>query len=263
MNEFSFEIKRLLKFSSFVVVVLGVFLLFAALNSFKEWHASNQAYNSISVTGTGESVTVPDIAVFSFSVSADAKTVTDAQNQVTSKSNDVLDALKGMDIEEKDIKTIDYSVNPKYSYTNSVCSSTGICPPGRQILDGYTVTNSVQVKVRKTDDAGKALALVGEKGATNISSLSFTTDDPYQAVNDAKAKAIDDAREKAEAIADHLGVRIVRVVGYEENGGAYPMYASGGVTSAFNKAMDSVAPVPIQVGENKTTATVSVQYEIR
>ncbi len=244
-----------------VLIILFVFLLAQSLNAFKAWRTVDVAFNSISITGTGEAVSVPDIATFSFSVSADAKTVSDAQSSVTTKTDAILASLKDLGVAEKDIKTTDYSVYPKYVYSQGVCTNM-MCPPSRQIPDGYTVNQSVLVKVRKTADAGKALAIAGEKGATNVSGLNFTTDDKDKNQNEARANAIADAKAKAEILAKSLGVRIVRVVGYTDNfGGPVPMY--GGGYAGISMMKDSASAPTIPVGENKTTANVTVTYEIR
>ncbi len=257
----SIETKKLLKWASFAFLILGIFLIVETLNAFKDWNNVDVAFNSISITGTGESVSVPDIAVFSFSVSADAKNVSDAQDKVTKNTDTILAGLKDLGVAEKDIKTTDYSVYPKYTYAPAVCAN-GYCPPGRQIPDGYTVNQSVSVKVRKTADAGRALALVGDKGATNVSGLSFSTDDKNKSENEARAKAIEDAKGKAEALAKSLGVRIVRVVGYADNfSSPVPMYGEGFAGVSMMKADVSTPTIP--VGENKTTANVTVTYEIR
>jgi hypothetical protein len=255
------DMNRLFKRGSFALLILGIFLVVATLNAFKDWQNIDTVYNSISVTGQGESVSVPDIATFNFSVSADAKNVSDAQAEVTKSTDAILAGLKDLGIAEKDIKTIDYSVYPKYSYTSTLCMN-GYCPPSKQILDGYTVNQSMMIKVRKTSDAGKALALVGDKGATNVSGLNFTTDDPDKNQNEARAKAIDNAKLKADDLAKHLGVRIVRVVGYTDNfNNPTPIYGMGYGAGPMMKSTDSTPTVP--TGENKTTASVTVTYEIR
>lgn len=262
-SDTTFEIKRLLKWGSWVLVVLGVFLAFEALNALKDLRNGNPVYNSISVTGKGEAVSVPDVAVFSFTVSEDAKSVSDAQSGVTTKMNAILADLKTQGIEDKDIKTTDYSVWPKYVYQGGGTCTANFCPPSRQIADGYTVNHSVQIKVRKTDDAGKVLAAVGAKGATNVSSLNFTTDDPDKALVEARAKAVEDAKMKAEDLAKHLGVRLVRVVGYYDNSqGPYPAMYEGGMGGVSSKAVDLAAPT-LPSGENKVVTSVTVNYEIK
>ena len=120
-----------------------------------------------------------------------------------------LDGLKELGIEQKDIKTTDYTVWPKYTYESTICLPA-YCPPSKQVPDGYTANHSVSVKVRKVKDAGRALALAGEKGATEISGISFTVDDPDKTLNEARAKAIADAKSKAKLLSKELGVRLVR-----------------------------------------------------
>ena len=255
------ETQKVLKWARVVLIVLAIFLTVEALGAFKDLHGVNPAFNSISVTGEGEVVSIPDVATFSFSVSADAKVVSDAQDEVTKNMNAILAGLKALGIDEKrDIKTTDYSIWPKYTYQPIVCSST-FCPPSKQIEDGYTVNHSVSVKIRKTEDAGKALALVGNKGATNLSSISFAVDDPEKILDEARAKAIADAKDKAKLLSKELGVRLVRVVSFYDNtGGGIPYYAEAMGGDAVKSR--SVAPT-IPIGENKSTVSVTVVYEIR
>lgn len=255
------ETQKTLQSVSFALIILSVFLVMETLGAFKDWRSPNPVYNSISVSGTGEAVSLPDVASFSFTVSADAKVVSDAQGAVTTKMNAILAGLKALGIEEKDIKTTDYSVWPKYIYTSTVCSPNTICPPSRQIPDGYTANHSVSVKVRETLDAGKALALVGENGATGLSSISFTVDDPDKIMEEARAEAIADAREKAEMLSEELDVRLVRVVGFYDNTGGAPYYAEG-FGGDMLKSVAAPAPT-VPMGENKVTANVTITYEIR
>lgn len=256
--------KNIVKAVLGVLALLIAFLALQTITLIKSVNQPTPPSNTISVTGTGEATSVPDIATFSFSVAEDSKNVADAQKIVTDKIDAILKALKDMGIEDKDIKTTDYSVYPKYTYESVPCRD-GICPPGRQINDGYTVSQSVSVKVRKTEDAGKALGIAGENGATNISGLSLTLDDPDQPMNEARLQAIDDAREKADALARRLGVRIVRVVSYYENGGMpYPIYAEKMAYGMGGDARVQTASAPtISPGQNKVISNVSVTYEIR
>lgn len=256
------EIKKVLKWTKVVLIVLAVFLATEAFGVYKGFGDINPAYSSISVNGKGEMVAIPDIATFSFSVSVDAKSVEAGQTQVTEKMDAIIASLKTLGIEEKDIKTLDYSIWPKYNFTSTVCSPT-YCPPSRQVQDGYTVSHSISLKVRKTDDLGKAIALVGDEGATNLSGVSFTVDDIEKVIDEARNKAIADAKSKAKLLSKELGVRLVRVVSFYDNtnNGPIPYYgdAIGGETLKV-----SVASAPnIPVGENKITINVTVVYEIR
>ncbi|MDP3763761.1 MAG: SIMPL domain-containing protein [bacterium] len=261
MNTNTEEVQKILKWVWIVLIVLAIFLAVETLGAFKNLRGINPAYNSISVSGVGEAVSIPDIATFSFTVSADAKVASSAQEQVTEKMDAILTGLKTFGIEEKDIKTTDYSLWPKYTYEPAICSPV-YCPPGRQVSDGYTANHSILVKVRKTGDAGKVLALVGEEGATGISSISFTVDDPDKILDEARAKAIENAKDKAKMLSKELGVRLVRVVSFYDNtgGGPTPYYAEG-MGGDLVKTTASVPTIP--TGENKVTISVTVTYEIR
>ncbi len=244
-----------------VLILLVVFLGVQTLNVFKHLGEPGAAYNTIVVTGQGEAFAQPDVASFSFSVSADAKTVGTAQDTVTEKTNAILEALKGMGIEEKDIRTTDYSVYPKYTYESAVCVYGAYCPPTKQIPDGYTVTHTIAIKVRATADAGQALSLAGANGASNISSLNFTIDNPDMVMNEARDEAVAEARLKAKSLAKSLGVRLGRVVDFSDNtynGGVYPtMFRGEAMGGGDAKAIE------IPTGENKVSSNVTITYEIR
>lgn len=251
------------------VILLAVFLGVKALGEFKGLRyigAGMQASNTIMISGYGEAIAVPDIATFSFSVVSEKSTVALAQDDVTAKANTITAYLKEAGVADRDIQTSNYSIYPQYDYQQSACSSNGICPPGRQILRGYEVRQTTTVKVRDTTKAGDLLSGVGSKGATEISGLNFTFDDPDQVQAEARDEAITDAKEKAEKLARSLGVRLVRVVSFSENGGGYPVpyysrdtaYGMGGAESAV-----AVKAPDISVGENKVTSNVNVTYEIR
>lgn len=259
----------LVKMGALALGMLALFLLVLTVSAWKSYHFIGegiQASNTITVSGSGDVVAVPDTAEFSYSVTQSASDVTTAQNKVSKAGNDILAYLKDQGIADTDVQTTDYSVNPQYSYSQASCPVTSMgstvvyCPPGKQTLTGYEVSETVSVKVKDTSKAGSLLAGIGSKGATNVSGLNLTVSNQKDLTSEAQAKAIADARTKADALAHSLGVSIVRVVGFSENGSSpVPMYA---------KAMDSmagsaaVAPT-IAVGQNKITSNVSVTYAIQ
>ncbi|MDB5224397.1 MAG: hypothetical protein JWO43_19 [Candidatus Adlerbacteria bacterium] len=257
--------ERLRKALFVAVIALGVFLTIQALAGLMNLRyigAGISAANTISVSGHGESFSTPDIATFNFSVVSEKSTVAAAQADATAKINAVTAYLKSAGVDEKDIQTSDYAINPQYDYTNQVCTN-GYCPGGKQVLRGYEVRQSTTVKVRDTAKAGDLLAGVGTKGATEVSGLNFTFDNPNQGQDEARDKAIADAKAKAEVLAKQLGVTLVRVVSFNENSGGpvYPMaYKSAGTANLDAVAQSAPA---ISVGQNKTTDDVSVTYEIR
>lgn len=245
--------------------VLALFLLAATVNELKSSRYIGSGVsptNTIYVSGEGSVFAVPDTANFTVTVEETAKDVATAQTAATKKANDIIDYLKKEGIEDKDIQTTDYSVNPHYEWNQAVCpAGSSYCPPGRQTLTGYDVSQTLSVKVRDTNKAGTLLSGVGSRGATNVSGLNFTVADQNLLEDQARGKAIQDAQAKAETLAQQLGVTLVRVVSFSESGG--PIY--------YGKTMDAIgmggaesAPTPqIPTGQNKITSNVSVTYEIR
>lgn len=256
----------IVKMAAGALGMLAVFLLVLTVSELKAFRfigSGVTATNTITVTGMGEVFAVPDTATFTVSVHEEAETVTFAQDEATKKINNIITYLKEAGIEEKDIKTVSYTVNPKYQWENTTCRD-GYCPPGKQTLIGFEVYQSISVKVKDTKKAGELLSGVGSRGASDVSGLSFTIEDEDQLKAEARSLAIVEAQEKAEALAEELGVEVVRVVGfYEESGGYPPPYAYGmGGDVAVRAEAAMVAP-ELPAGENKITSNVNITYEIR
>jgi uncharacterized protein len=218
----------------------------------------------ISVVGTGEAVAVPDIAMFTFSVRAEADTAAEAQDESAESVNEILAYLKEQGIEDKDIKTLYYNLNPRYEYMETICNNFGYCPPGERILRGYEVNQSIEVKVRDTAKAGELISGVGTRGATDVSGLQFTIDDEEAIKAEAREKAIADAKTKADQLAEDLGVRIVRMTSFWENQPYLPFdgYGYGGRMESAVAQDASIAP-NTPMGENTTTVQVNISYEVR
>jgi uncharacterized protein YggE len=258
--------KRLVSGVFTVLVLLAVFLAVESLNAIKSSsYIGKGTYpaNVISVSGTGEVMATPDVASFSFSVTEEAKTVKDAQDAATAKTNSAIDALKASGIDEKDIKTTDYSSYPKYEYSGGYCTN-GYCPAGKQTLTGYEVSQTITVKVRKTDTAGDVLTKIGGLNVANISGLSFVVDDMDAVQAQARDKAVADAKAKASALAKSLGVKLDKIVNFYETGD-YPTPVAYGGVAMDAKVMSNEAATPPQLptGENKIVSNVTITYEIR
>lgn len=269
MYQFLNDIQRKRFFNSVLVVIIifAIFLAVEAISIVKKYPYANGYSDVIVVNGKGEVFAIPDTGMFSFSVVEDGKTVKEAQDKSNKKMKSILDSIKSMGIEEKDIKTVGYYSNPKYEYSQTICTQSypSYCPPGKQILTGYEVSQTISVKVRDTDKAGDALTKVGSLGATNISGLSFVVDDEDKVKTEARTKAIADAKAQAKVLAKSLGVKLGKVVSFSESGN-YPMPYYGGVM--MDKAVSAraeIAPTSpeLPVGENEIISNVSITYEIR
>ncbi len=256
------EINQVYRWGRIALIVLVVFLAIQGLNGLKDLREPSLNSSVITVMGEGEAFAIPDLATFSFSVSADRPTVEQAQGEVTEKMDGVLAALEKLGIEERDLKTTDYSVWPKYVYPQIYCIQAP-CPSPRQEQDGYTVSHSVTVKVRDTEKAGEALSLAGSLGVTNLSGVSFTVDNPDTVMAEARKLAIEEAEQKAEVLADDLGVKLVRIVSFSDGfdgGGIMPYRQELAMGNATD--MDAKAPT-LPLGENRVQANITITYEIR
>jgi uncharacterized protein YggE len=247
----------------------GALVLFLALLSVKEILSLQYVgrdvpvMSSISVNGKGEAISIPDIATFSFSVTETAKTVKEAQAKATEKTNAALVAVKAGGVADKDIKTLSYSINPHYEYTQALCTQYS-CPSGKSVLTGYDVSQTIQVKVRDLTKAGELFDSIGSAGVQNVNSLAFSIDDIDSVKAIARAQAIENAKEKAQKIAKDLGLRLVKITGFYDSSEEQPyLYGRGGDTMAEAVSVKVAAAPEIPRGEQKVTVNVTVTYEIR
>ena len=220
---------------------------------------------TISVNGTGEAVAVPDIGQFTFDVRTEAETADVAQSQNAETTNTILAWLKEQGVAETDIRTNSYNLNPRYQYEERICSAGGYCPPGERVLTGYEVRQSVTVRIQDLDTASTLIGGVGEQGATNISSLTFTIDDEDALQAEARSEAITDAKAKAEVLASELGMKLGKLVGFHEQGPGGPIpYGLGGDMMEERAVADGMATAPaLPRGENEIVTNVSMTYRLK
>lgn len=252
-----------------LLAVLSVFVALKAVNEVRQYQfMGRDSLNAatISVTGEGEVFAIPNLAVFSFSVAEEAKTIPEAQKTATEKANKIIAFLKGEGVDEKDIQTSNYSVNPMYQYVEKVVTCVAYpCPPiGERVLRGYEVNQSLTVKVRETERAGELVSGVGNLGVSYISGPNFTVEDEDELRREARAEAIADAEKKAKELARDLGVRLVGVVGFSESGAPYYFRSLAEDAKFGMGGVGGGAPAPsLPEGENKIVSNVSVIYAIR
>ena len=250
-----------------VLVLLAVFLFAATLNALKENRFIGSgigAVNVLSVSGEGEVFATPDTAEFTFSITEEGESASVVKDAVDAKANDVIETLKAEGVEERDIKTVAYELHPKYEWVQERCVNVYPCP-GKQVQQGFSLTQSILVKARDLDKAGTYLGLVTEKNVTDVSGLIFTIDDEDALRAGARKSAIEDAKQKAEQLAADLGVSLVRIVNFNENQGYMPSpYMARDMAMAYGiggGAEEEKVSVP--AGENKISTNVTITYEIR
>jgi uncharacterized protein len=223
---------------------------------------------TISVSGDADRYAPPDIADISYSVEHLAKTAKEAKDVVAKNTSVLSDFLKTSGVDKKDIQTSGFNLYPEYDYVQAqmiACTPT-YCPPqppGKQVLKGYRVSESFDVKIRDIDKAADILSGLAEKGATNVSGLSFRVENQDSIIADARGEAIAEAKGKAETLAKQLGVSIVRVQGYSE-GYNYPYaYGRGGMEKTMALSADAGSPSPaIEPGQEKISSSVTITYVV-
>lgn len=250
------------KYVPALTIILSLFLVVQIVNGLKNAGTGVPAQDVITVSGQGEVFATPDLATFTFSVTEVGNNVKDAQTKTTEKIDKAIAAVKKLGVDEKDIKTTDYNAYPKYEYNQIECIKYP-CPVGKQQLVGYEVSQTILVKVRKVDDAGKLLDAVASASITNVSGLTFTIDDESALQREARKKAIDDAKTKAQQLAKDLGVSLSRIVSFSENNGSpMPMYYRADAI-AMGGAMEAKSVPSVPTGQNKISSDVSITYEIK
>lgn len=265
MEVSSKEKSNLIKGLGMLAIIISIFFLVKIVSEIKGLRfigGGVPAGNTMSFEGKGEVTAVPDIAKVNLTIRRDAKEVKDAQTKVTTLEKSVLDFLEKSGVEKKDIKTESYNSYPKYDY-GTPCYSMNVstCRPESPKVIGYEVSEYISVKIRDLTKAGEIVAGIGAVGIYEISGPNFTIEKEEEFKAEARRKAIEEAKAKAESLAKDLGIKLVRIVNFSEAGN-YPMPY---MYAAKNMAMDSVlesAPA-LPTGENKITSNVTITYEIR
>jgi uncharacterized protein len=204
---------------------------------------------TITVTGQGHVDVAPDMATFSLGVMTEGETAQAALSSNSEQLAAVLARLKAAGIEPRDIQTSGLSLGPRYDYRNS-----GEAPK----VTGYVASNMVMVKVRALDTLGGLLDKAVADGANALNGVNFGLQDDAAAVDEARMRAVADARHRAELYAKAAGVTLGKILKISEADGyarPMPMAMEAG---AFAKSAD----VPVAAGELGISTTLTLIYEI-
>jgi uncharacterized protein len=171
-----------------------------------------------------------------------------------------------MGVEDKDIKTLNYNVYPRYEYFTKqvVCPAGSFCPPtSERTFTGYEVNQTISIKLKDLDKVGEVLNSLGSLSVSNINGPSFDVEDRDDFVREARKMAINDAKKKAKELSKDLGIKLVKIVSFSE-GRNYGIQ-SARLESAFDGAVGiggSFEP-EIPIGESEIISNVEIIYEIR
>jgi uncharacterized protein len=225
-------------------------LLFASMSAAAEPIAPPHP-STIRVVARATVAVNPDRAELDLGVTTDKKTATAATAENQRKMEQVLAALKKEVGAGGEVKTSELSVSPRFGEPRRG-------QPNPPIL-GYTVTNTVLVRVADTKAVGRLLDRAFELGANTVQRVAFTLKDPEAAQNAALRAASAKARARATTMADGLGLRVGQVISVSEGDRAVPDLVSGNIMA---EGEDRVRSTPIEPGSVEVTATVTVIFAL-
>ncbi|TDH34497.1 SIMPL domain-containing protein [Pseudohoeflea suaedae] len=208
----------------------------------------------ITVFAEGTASVVPDMAVINLTVLREADTAREALDANTAAMNEVLAALKEDGIEDRDIQTSNFSIQPRWVYPKK--------DDGNQTptISGYQVTNGLTVRIRNLERVGDILDTSITLGVNQGGQIDFTNDKPDETIGQARKNAVMNARKKAEEMAEAAGVTLGRITSMSEQSYAQPIRMAR--SSMLKMAADESAPVPVAAGENEYSVSVSMSFEI-
>ncbi|MDW8280012.1 MAG: SIMPL domain-containing protein, partial [bacterium] len=224
-------------------------------------------FRSFAVSAEGKVTASPDIAQFNFSIISEGYDLSKIQKENTEKTNKSIEFLKNQGIDPKDIKTQYYNISPKYTYYNCFQAivnnlESKPCPPPK--ISGYTITQTINVKIKDFSKIGNILSGIVEYGANNVSDLQFSVNDQSKLENEAREEAIKKAQEKAKNIAKSAGFKLGKLLSIEEGEYYYPIYKTyapsnlgmGGGSDA------SMSNPQVEPGSQEIKVNVTLRYGI-
>jgi uncharacterized protein YggE len=226
-------------------------LLLAPVFAQAQTRSDSAATPSITVGGEGEMRAKPDQAEISVGVVTEAETAEAAVQKNNEAMEKLLDALRRAGIAKKDVQTTDFNVSPIRDYDRENKQSPRIV--------GYRVVNQVQVQVHKLDRLGEILDTLVQHGANQIHGVSFSIGDEREVLDQARLKAMANARRKAQLYAEAADAKLGHVLSIEEISSPAPprpMYAPERLQAAAASA------VPVAPGEQTLTVNITVTYKL-
>ncbi len=255
---------------SIAIIIATILMIIMSFTHKQRNNLSNgQPIPSITVSGTGEVFVVPDIAHFSGTISVDAKTMADAGKLATVQENKLIASLTEAGIAKNDIKTVSYNAYPKYENRSvampEISCYGGNCPVPvvNSVITGYTVTETISIKVRNLEKAGDIAKLLSDSNINSVNGPDFAIDKPEDAQNKTRGKAINNAKSEAQILARQLGIKLGKIVDFQVSGGnsVYPLAYS---MKSMDNAESVAAPSPeLPAGQTNIKSTVSITYRIR
>lgn len=199
--------------------------------------------NTLIVSGEETILAAPDQAIIKLGVITENKDPAAAQQENANTISNVINAIIGLGLPEEHIRTVEYRIEPQYEYQEST-----------QIFRGYKVTHLLQLTISGIKQVGDILDTAVRNGANTVSSLRFTLSNQEGYYNQALSLALENARDKAAALAKTLGVTLNKTPDLVQEVSVNQPILFESATLLKN------AQTPIQPGELEIPAAVKVEY---
>ena len=231
------------------LAIAGLFALVPILGAAPMTSAEAQEHRAgrwVMVAGHGSVEAAPDSAEITTGVVTEGQTARDALTANSAAMRKVIDGLKVAGIDAKDIQTQQFQIHPRYRTVKD-----------RQQVEGYTVRNQVTVKVREIARLGEILDQVVTLGANQASGINFIVSDAEKRKDEARKKAIENAKQRARLLAEAAGARLGPVLTItEEVMGPRPPRPMVARSSSYAES------VPIEAGSETLTVRVEVSFAL-
>ena len=245
---------RTLSFARRAVLATGLsFAVLAAVPASAQETAPIATTGSITMEGRGTVSVAPDMAVMTTNVVTTAKTAADALSENSAAIAKVIEAIKGEGVEAKDIQTRGFGIFPRYE---RITDGSNRQPN----IIGYEIRNGVEVNVRDLSKLSSLLTLVVESGANSVDGIRFEVSDPNEKLDEARKRAVEAARHKAEIFAEAAGVELGNIVTISETGVQMPRPM---MMRAEGMMMAKADAVPIEAGEETISANVTIRWSLK
>ena len=209
---------------------------------------------SITIEGHGEAIATPDMAQISSGVMSQAATAPEALEANTAAMTKLIAELKAAGIESRDIQTSNFSVSPNYVYSDDRDANGYTLPPK---INGYQVSNAVNVTVRELDELGTILDRSVAIGANTVNGVTFGVADQSALYDEARKAAFADSLAKAELYATAVGGTLGEIISIKEaQGSNVPQ------PTAMSSMRDEAAKVPVEAGQLAISINVSVGWTL-
>jgi len=207
----------------------------------------------LAVVGEGKIDVVPDLAYVDAGITVNnAATTEEVQQTINKTNNDIIEAMKKLRIPKADIKTSNYSIYPNYIFENN-----------QNRINGYNGNATIEIKVRNPQLASQAVEAATKAGANQVNGTRFVVDSPEKYREEARNKAIQNAKDQANKLAQSLGIGLGRVVNIvesspDQSGIIYPMAKSLNAEGMGGRGGPGIEP-----GTQTITSTVTLYFEKR